>query len=487
MLEGSFKTLTLWRKSVLIGVAAVAVTFCALVPVYWLQQQRLHQYELSLGFRVLARTMTSLLEAWPEGAPFDKAVTDVRTAQSSSLPIDGLWLLVPGQPVVPAAPPWVTARLTDAGMGGRQELAHDEGRWTAVYRLPTRRYGDVTVLLTALDAALPESRPLMVWTMGAPLVFLVALSLGILFLFNQSIISPFERIARQIKSSADDMNCSRLLEYGNDDEIGQVVEAHNNFLVMIKYLMEEVSETLRAIGVTCSEITVLTKAVQEGATVSATSLEKTSTTFGSMARTLELSQSTATEVADIANRTSSEANEGKAEVIKSILAIKKIEKSFAAIAETIDVIDEIADQTNLLALNAAIESARAGEHGRGFAVVAEEVRKLARRTQEAAAEVAGVIKAGSDMVADGVKLADAAGYKLVSIVEGIQKTANLMGNITKAISEHTALSRTILDGMNELNGSIQDNARIAGETKQVVESLLDKAVTVNRTVDEFTF
>ncbi len=75
--------------------------------------------------------------------------------------------------------------------------------------------------------------------------------------------------------------------------------------------------------------------------------------------------------------------------------LTKVEFSKTAskeIEEIVNLINNIADQTNLLALNASIEAARAGEAGKGFAVVANEVKELARQTQEATQKIVDKIR-----------------------------------------------------------------------------------------------
>jgi methyl-accepting chemotaxis protein len=134
------------------------------------------------------------------------------------------------------------------------------------------------------------------------------------------------------------------------------------------------------------------------------------------------------------------------------------------IASKISIIEEIARQTNLLALNAAIEAARAGEHGKGFAVVAAEVRKLAERSQKAAGEI-------NQLSGTTVKVSEKAGEMLDKLVPDIQRTAELVQEITAASREQDTGAEQINKALQQLEKVIQQNASASEEMASTTEEL----------------
>ena len=197
--------------------------------------------------------------------------------------------------------------------------------------------------------------------------------------------------------------------------------------------------------------------VSNGASAQAASAEEASSSMEEMVSNIKQNADNAQQTDKIANKSAKDAQESGKSVVEAVVAMKEI-------ASKISIIEEIARQTNLLALNAAIEAARAGEHGKGFAVVAAEVRKLAERSQKAAGEI-------NQLSETTVKVSEKAGEMLEKLVPDIQRTAELVQEITAASKEQDTGAEQINKALQQLEKVIQQNASASEEMASTTEEL----------------
>jgi methyl-accepting chemotaxis protein len=264
---------------------------------------------------------------------------------------------------------------------------------------------------------------------------------------------------------------TKNLDMRQKDEVGQLASALNDMVLAMKRIIGDVRHAADTVASGSRQLSVNSEQVSQRTTEQAASAEEASASIEEMNATIRQNADNAQQTEKIALKSALDAQESGQAVLETVGAMKEI-------AAKTSIIEEISRQTNLLALNAAIEAARAGEHGKGFAVVAAEVRKLAERSQVAAAEI-------NRLSGSSVQIAENAGALLGKLVPDIQKTAELVKEISAASREQTTGADQINNAIQQLNDVVQQNAGAAEEMSSTAEELSSQAQELQNSVSFF--
>lgn len=361
-------------------------------------------------------------------------------------------------------------------------------------------------------------------------MILIAISLLIIYLFNNRINMPLTKLIGSAKGLASgDLTTAVSVE--RDDEIGELAEdfkiMSNNFKKIITDVNRMAQQVASSGQELCSgseqsavgtqEIAQSIVKVAEAVAEQSTLIDKAAESVAVISNSINTASDSAEKTLENVESSAVSAKNGYTSVKSAIGQMENIDAKINEAAETVlklgtqskqigeivSTISDIAGQTNLLALNAAIEAARAGEQGRGFAVVADEVRKLAEQSQVAAKHIADLIReiqtqttkavefmeTGTQEVKLGSQLVGDAGKTFSEIVTKVDKVTLdvklVVAEIKKIVQERDSMVK-LIDNLEVIGTKTSDQSQNVSATVEEQAATLEQLAAVSRSLSEMS-
>jgi methyl-accepting chemotaxis protein len=375
----------------------------------------------------------------------------------------------------------VTINGTDSMLvSSRIDLVGD-AQWTLVMSIPR----DI-----AYAPLVEASWKLFTFVSVIAIVFVVILLVALNRLYRPVLV--LKQVVTSLSRGDGDLT-QRLLVDTHDD-LGAIAHGINQFIESLQTMMLEVqavtnnlTKGVGALQSLSNESATVLGLHQRETELVATAMEELSTTAELVAQNSE----EAAQFTQEANRTGELSKQTiiKAQSSLKVLAdeverathdVENMSQEAQDIGSILSVIGGIAEQTNLLALNAAIEAARAGEQGRGFAVVADEVRALAKRTQQSTGEIDSALiklRQGAESVVSSIDSTKSTSESTVAEAAGVAESLESMSSFVTQIND---LNIQISTSAQEQNAVIREIAQNMERIHTMVDELSSKGGSVTQ-------
>jgi methyl-accepting chemotaxis protein len=268
-----------------------------------------------------------------------------------------------------------------------------------------------------------------------------------------------------------------------DDEISHSIV---NMIDNLNKMFGDIDRAAEQVTLGANQITDASQSLAEGSTEQAATVEELSASIQDVAEKTRKNAERAVDASKMSATVKQNAEKGADQMTQMTKAVTEINQASQDISKVIKVIDDIAFQTNILALNAAVEAARAGEAGKGFAVVADEVRNLASKSAAAAKETGALIENSMKKAELGSSIAAQTADSLAEIVDGINKSTDLITEIAASSEQQSVAIVQINDGITQVSEVVQKNSATAEECAASAEELNAQSVVLTENVEKFT-